>query len=106
MIKKAKREKKRFYVYTISFNKWVIYVGLTDNIRRRETQHNYLYKGGKVKDLYDYLRLQNFTERIELKPIKVLDTRVEAKRYECMLILQDHFSNKLLKQKVPNIMDR
>jgi len=105
MIIKKKKEKKRFYVYTISYNSWVIYIGMTDSIKRRETQHNYLYKKNKVKDLYDYLRLKNFEDRIELKPVKVFDTRVEAKRYECMLILQDHFSSKLLKQKVPNIMD-
>ena len=104
MIKK--KEKKKFYVYTISLNNWVIYIGMTDNIKRRETQHNYLYKKGKEKDLYDYLRLQNFTDRIELKPIKALDTRVEAKRYECFLILTDYFGNKLLKQKVPAITDR
>lgn len=96
---------KIYIVYSINYLNQPIYIGITNNLKRRTTQHNYLFKKGKSKQVYDYLRSLNQTN-ITLNTIKEFKTRTEAKRYEMYLILIDYFGNKHLKQSVPNISDR
>lgn len=99
------------HVYDIRDDKDnVIYIGLTGNIKRREYQHNYNLRKGKENKLYDYFSssVKDLSDNsiIKLNIIKSFKNRVEAKRYECMLILIDYFTDRNLKQKVPNISDR
>jgi len=103
MIKK-KQTKYTFYVYSILYRNKMIYVGHTNDIVIRQKQHNYLYKKGNNKPLYNYLRqVVGFDQKIELIVIGVYESRVEAKRREMFIILTDYFDKKKLKQKVPSI---
>lgn len=95
-----------FTVYSINYLNSPIYIGYTSNITKREKQHNYLFTKEKKKDVYDYLKSLNLNDKIVLIPIKEFKSKSEAKRYEMLLILNDYFSTKSLKQKVPNISDR
>jgi hypothetical protein len=90
-------------VYSISFEGSVVYIGMTCDMKRRQKTHNYLYKKGLSKQLYDWLRQRGFDGSITLKPIHTFDRKVESKRMEVYLILKDYFGRKLLKQKVPSI---
>lgn len=96
-----------YWVYRVEVNKITRYVGYTDNIKRREKEHNYLcFKALKKKKLYNGLRKDKNILKIELIPVKTFLTRVEAKRYEAFLILNDYFNKKQLWQHIPIIMDK
>ena len=92
----------KFYIYQIIHKKHVLYIGQTDNLNRREKQHNYHLKKGTHKELYNYLREIGITQ-IKLKVIKEVNSRTEAKRIEIFLILTAHFKNRKLFQKIPSI---
>lgn len=100
------KKSKSYYVYSILYRNTVIYIGLTNNIKRREYEHNRSYNLGEEKQLYNFLRDRNYTDKIELVVLNTFDTQVEGKRYECFLILTDYFSKKQLKQTVPSIRNR
>ena len=103
--KKKKVPQGKTWVYRIEVNGTVRYVGITCTLKRRQTQHNTGLKKGEVKELYDFLRAEEI-ETIELIPVQQFPTRVMAKRYECLLILQDLFGKHELKQKCPSLSDR
>lgn len=103
MVTKIKKEKPIYIVYKIIHNKKVIYIGRTNNLIRREKEHNKAIKINKRK-LYQYHR-DNGLEEIKLIPIKEFNNKVESKRYEMLLILMDLFSLKLLQQNIPQIKD-
>jgi len=95
-----------YWVYRIEVDKITRYVGYTDDLTRREKQHNYLcFKVGKKKKLYDGIKEIKAVGKIELTPIKTFRTKVEAKRYEAFLILNDYFNKKELWQHIPRISD-
>lgn len=94
-----------FYVYKIEINNIIRYYGITNDIKKRTYQHNYHLKKGANKDLYNNIRKINITS-INLDEVKIFKKRIDAKRYECLLILTDYFNNQELWQKVPNISDR
>ena len=106
-MKKLKTKEKIYTVYQIVFNGEVVYIGQTDNLKRRTTQHNYLFKSGKDKELYNYLRTTAFSGKFNLIPIKEFSDRTTAKRFEMYLILQQLFGDKgtTLKQSIPRIID-
>lgn len=93
-----------YKVYTISTDR-VVYIGRTVDVKRRQAEHNRMFKIGKSKVLYDYLRDINFDSKIELIQIAEFKSKTDAKRYEMLLILQDYFGIKELKQSVPQIKD-
>ena len=95
-----------YYIYSILYENKCVYVGMTKDIKRRQQTHNYLYKKGKKKLLYDFLRENGFNEKIELIITKSFSTKTEAKRWECFIILGDHFGLKQLRQVPPKISDR
>lgn len=96
-----------YTVYTINYQSVPVYIGHTNNLKRRTYQHNYdCYKKQVKKPLYDWIRQQGIAEQIHLIPIKSFKTKTDAKRFETYLILQDYFEEKKLKQKVPSISDR
>lgn len=98
--------KKEYFIYKIQVNDIPIYIGRTNNLKRRTYQHNYYCFTKHInKELYNYIRSLNIAI-IELEIIFIYNSLIEAKRMECYLILQDYFNNKNLKQKVPNISDR
>ena len=92
-----------YTVYKIQIDGVARYIGHTNNLKRRQTQHNYLFRKGKSKLLYD--NIKDKTTELILIPIKEFKSKVEAKRWECLLILLDHFGEKLLWQKPPQIKD-
>lgn len=96
-----------YWVYRIEISDKTRYIGYTANIETREKQHNYLcFKKGKKKVLYDNIRKERpRLNEIKLRAIKSFRTKVEAKRFECFLILNDYFNKKELWQKVPRITD-
>ena len=94
-----------YFVYQIKVLDKIRYIGYTENLIKREKQHNYLcFKRDKKKELYDNIKKTNQVE-INLEVIKSFNNKVEAKRYECLLILEDYFTNKELWQQVPKISD-
>lgn len=79
------------------------YIGLTNDIERRTKEHIYHYHKGQDKDLYTFLRQQKFNVKFKLKLLRSFKSRTEAKRYEMLLILKDHFTKQKLKQTIPSI---
>lgn len=94
-----------FVVYHILYEGETIYYGQTNDINRREKQHNYALHKKFEKQLYKYLR-ERRVDKIELIQLREFKTRVEAKRFEMMLILMRHFAGYKLQQKIPSISDR
>lgn len=92
------------YLYQIIINNKTRYIGRTNDLKKREYQHNYLLKKGKDKLLYNNIRLENI-KSISLQSISEFKNITEAKRYECYLILKDYFTDKELWQRVPLIKD-
>lgn len=97
-------EKNKFIVYKIDINGKTRYIGRTSNLKRRQSEHGRLLKRGNEKQLYVQMRKCGATE-IQLDEIATFKSRVEAKRFECLHILLDHFDKKELWQKPPNISD-
>jgi len=106
-----KKDKKIFTVYGIEICGIQVYIGRTNNLHRRQLQHNNIcYNENNKqynKDLYKYIRKIYPTKtKFKLTPIKEFNKLVEAKRYEMYLILTNYFSdNPKLIQKVPSISD-
>lgn len=94
-----------YFVYKIENKDKIIYIGRTNNIKRRTYQHNYNIRKGKGGNLYDYCKANNITE-VELIVIREFKTKVESKRWEAYLILDSYFNDGDLVNKVPNISDR
>jgi len=89
----------------IKVNGVVRYIGRTNDLERREKQHNYLcFKKQTKKQLYQEIRNYPITD-IKLQRVKSFQSKVDAKRWECYLILNDYFGKKLLWQRVPRISD-
>lgn len=83
-----------YTVYKIEVDGITRYIGHTNNLKRRQTQHNYLFRKGKSKYLYDNITDRDY--KFNLIPLREFKSKVEAKRWECLLILTDHFGDKLL----------
>lgn len=100
-------KKKTYHVYIIEYNDKIIYYGRTNDLKRRQYQHNYQLKKENNNTLYTYLK-ENKTSTIVLKSIYEYKTKVESKRMEMYLILKHYFTEEefTLKQKIPNISDR
>ena len=94
-----------YYVYKIIIDRITRYIGRTNNIDRRTKEHNYRYKTGLDKPLYNFLRSTQFDKDIKLQIVYKSKNKTDAKRKEMFLILKDYFSKKQLIQKVPRISD-
>jgi predicted GIY-YIG superfamily endonuclease len=95
---------EKHWVYKVVVDGSIRYIGYTNDLMRRQKQHNYLIKMGKKKMLYDEVRKLGLKE-IKLVTVKTFYNRVDAKRYECLLILLDYFKDKKLWQRIPRIKD-
>jgi len=96
---------KKYKVYSIVHKNKVIYIGRTNNLKRREYEHNYNLRMEKSNLIYDYLREEK-VDKIVLKQLYEYNKKIDSKRMEMYLILDDYFNDKFLKQKVPSISDR
>jgi predicted GIY-YIG superfamily endonuclease len=105
MALRKRKSQGKTWVYKVEVKGLTRYVGITCDLTRRQSQHNSGLKKGEDKELYNFLREEGI-DQIELIPIEQFPTRVTAKRYECLLILQDLFGERILKQKCPSISDR
>jgi len=95
-----------YYIYEVLLNNKRIYIGMTKDVKRRTYQHNYHYNKGTKKSLYDYIRSHQFNDKIELIIIYSYPTKIDCKRREALIILQDYFGSKELYQKPPAISGR
>jgi len=105
---RGKMEKKlKYIVYKILIDKKTRYIGHTNDLLRREKQHNYLcFRTKNKKILYNKIKtLYPEYGDLSLIEIKGFNTKIEAKRYECFLILTDYFGDKELWQQIPKISD-
>lgn len=102
-----KTKKKTYQVYIIEHNDKIIYYGRTNDLKRRQYQHNYNLRRDKENMLYTYLK-EKKVDTIVLKSIYEYKSKVESKRMEMYLILKHYFTEEefTLKQKIPNISDR
>ena len=89
------------WVYSIEINGVIRYIGITNNLKRREKQHNYLFRKGETKELYSNIRLVKPDEDIVLNPMYEFSSLVDAERMECYLILKDYFGDNNLWQSKP-----
>ncbi len=95
-----------YWIYGIKIMGQLRYIGITKDLERRQKEHNHLcfVKKWKKKILYKEILLTDI-KFIKLHIIKKMPNKLEARRYECLLILKDHFGGKKLWQKVPRISD-
>lgn len=107
MLKKVKKKKpvKEYTVYQITINGIVVYIGKTNDIKRRTREHNYALKNGLDRLLYKYLREIGFEGDIALEAIKTGLNKVDSTRYEAYMILKHYFDGVELKQMIPIIKD-
>jgi predicted GIY-YIG superfamily endonuclease len=91
---------KIYYVYEILVDDVRRYVGITDNIKRRQSQHRRdLKKGGKY--LYKMIAENSPETIISLNVIKEFNDKGDCSRWECKIILDDYFNEKKLWQSFP-----
>jgi predicted GIY-YIG superfamily endonuclease len=100
--------KKAHKVYGIYLEGMMVYCGMSNSLIRRSFEHNRDINKATSraydKDLYGYLRSKGINS-VVLVELFSFNKRVDAKRKEMQIILEDYFGAKLLKQKVPNISD-
>jgi predicted GIY-YIG superfamily endonuclease len=107
-MEKKKRKKKsqgKTYLYKVEISGIIRYYGITNDLKRRQSQHNLGLHKREKKELYDFLVEQEI-DKITLIEVQIFKKRIDAKRMEAFLILEDYFSKKELKQKVPSLSDR
>ena len=110
VIKKVMKKvlpKKQYTVYCIRTDDGtILYIGRTNDLKKRQYDHNRLLNNGYKKDLYNYLRLHFDNFKIELVSLYHYNKKIDSKRKEMQLILNSYFSNShTLIQKIPNIQD-
>jgi predicted GIY-YIG superfamily endonuclease len=94
-------DKGCYWVYQIKIGGVVRYIGMTNNIHKRQLEHRRALKNGDSKYLYRQIRLMQPEACIELEPVREFDNKGDCKRWECFLILGDYFSDKNLWQSFP-----
>jgi predicted GIY-YIG superfamily endonuclease len=90
-----------YYVYRIKVDGVTRYIGITNNPVRRQKEHRRDYEKGDAKYLYRMTREVSPETRYELEIVKEFDLLIDAKRWECFLILKDWFSKRQLWQSQP-----
>ena len=90
-----------YFVYYIMIDSKIRYVGITNDLKKRQYQHNYeCFVKQTDKKLYKMVRL-NPKKDITLNVYKRFNTKSEAELYEAYIILKDYFSAKELWQALP-----
>jgi predicted GIY-YIG superfamily endonuclease len=95
-----------YWVYEIKIDGIRRYIGITNDLEKRQKQHNYLIKKDNKKMLYKMIKKTNGDNYyISLEKLKPFKEKVDARRFECLIILNDYFGQKKLWQRVPRISD-
>jgi predicted GIY-YIG superfamily endonuclease len=89
-----------YFVYEIIVDGVRRYIGMTDNIKRRQSQHRRDLKT-KPKYLYKMIRENSPETTISLNIVKEFEKRGDCLRWECLMILNDYFNHKELWQSFP-----
>jgi predicted GIY-YIG superfamily endonuclease len=92
---------KKNWIYCIIIEGKIRYVGMTNDVNKRQNQHRLNLKKKKDNLLYRNINYYNIDVELTLTPIKSFDNRSDAMRYEAYLILKDYFSEKQLWNKPP-----
>jgi predicted GIY-YIG superfamily endonuclease len=91
-----------YFIYEILVDGVRRYVGMTNDLSRREKEHNRGLKSGEKKTLYKKLYLEGKAfEEIKLNKLYEFVTKTDAVRMEAYLILEDWFNEKELWQAPP-----
>jgi len=93
-----------YVVYEIKIDDIRRYVGMTNNITRREKEHNRGLRAGDSKLLYKNLLEIGRLDEIKLEVLYEYNTKTQAVRMEALLILEDWFSDKRLWQVPPRVI--
>lgn len=98
----ARKKPSSVWVYQIEILGIIRYIGISNNIKLRTSQHNRGIRKCDKKLFYDYCREYGITS-VELTPIIECKDRTTAKRWEMYMILDDWSKNRELKQVIPGI---
>jgi predicted GIY-YIG superfamily endonuclease len=90
-----------FFVYEIVIGGVRRYVGYTNNIKRRQSQHVRDYQKGSPKYLYLMTAKTAPKTIYQLNVLRQFPNKGDAQRYEAYLILKDYFTKKELWQSFP-----
>lgn len=100
-----KKPKPIYYIYSIKLGGLTRYIGMTNNIKRRQSQHRTDSKKlDLTKSFYKMKRQLHLEEEIVLEVIYQTEKKIEAIRMEAYLILKDHFADAQLWQSPPQII--
>lgn len=92
----------KYFVYSLKINEDRVYIGSTNNIKRRLSEHNRLFKRGDDKYLYNEIRKLYGNDIIfEIDILKEFESKLDGARYEAFLILYKYFNGMKLYQSVP-----
>jgi len=88
------------YVYEIIIDGVRRYIGMTNDIKRRQSQHR---RDLKTKDKYLYKMVRESSPEtiIILNIVKEFENKGDCSRWECKMILDDYFNERLLWQAFP-----
>ena len=95
---------KNNWIYCIVIKGKIRYIGMTNDINKREAQHRLNLKKNKDNLLYKNIKHYNIDVELTLTPIKSFNNRSDAMRYEAYLILKDYFSDRHLWNKPPRVI--
>lgn len=91
-----------YFVYEIVLNGTRRYVGITNNIKRRQAEHRRdVNKSNLKKYFYKMIVDYDLSREIVLNRIYAFDNKTEAMRMEAKLILDDWFEERKLWQHPP-----
>jgi hypothetical protein len=91
--------KKTGFVYRIVIDDIVRYIGVTNNVNRRQKEHVRAFKKNNDKYLYRMMRESLLDENyLVLETISDELSIIDARRLEAKIILDDYFSDKNLWQ--------
>jgi predicted GIY-YIG superfamily endonuclease len=89
------------WVYRIQIDGVTRYIGITNNLKRREKEHNKLFRNDLKKFFYKKVREYHNEIEMTLEPICEFNNKLEASRMEAKLILDDYFRDRELWQAPP-----
>ena len=90
-----------YSVYEIKIDDVVRYIGITNNLKRRQKEHNKSFRVDPKKFLYKKIKEYHQEIDLSLEPIYEYENKLEASRMEAKLILDDYFGEKKLWQAPP-----
>jgi hypothetical protein len=94
--------KKTGFVYKIVIDGVVRYIGVSNNVIRRQKEHVRAFKKSNDKYLYRMMRESSLDESyLVLETISDELSIIDARRLEAKIILDDYFSDKNLWQSAP-----